>query len=246
MNKDKLIVITGASSGFGYELAKIFSNEGYKLLLLARREERLAKLVETLNQDNVMYKKVDVTDFDAFKEAIQEAEVKFGPTDLLVNNAGVMLLGDVISQSRDEWHTMLDVNVGGVLNGIQIVANQMKQRNTGTIINVSSIAGVKAFGNHAAYCSSKFGVHGLTETIRQELSPFNVRVATISPGASETELLSHTTSQEIKDGYEQWKETMGGKSMDPKAVAESIYYMYSLPQNINIRELQIAPTMQID
>lgn len=244
--KNKLIVITGASSGFGYEMAKLFNSKGYSLLLLARREERLKDISNELNSENVMYAKVDVTNYDQFNEAIKAAVAKFGNVDLLVNNAGTMLLGDVLTQDRNEWQTMLDINVTGVLNGIQIVAPEMKKANTGTIINVSSLAGVKTFGNHAAYSASKFGVHGITETVRQELSPFNVRVATISPGAAETELLGHTTSQEIKDGYTEWKQTMGGSSMNPKAVAESILYMYELPQNINIRELQIAPTMQVD
>lgn len=244
--KNKLIVITGASSGFGYEMAKLFNSKGYSLLLLARREDRLKEITAELNSENVMYAKVDVTDFNSMQTAIAAAEAKFGPVDLLVNNAGTMLLGDVLNQDRNEWQTMLDVNVTGVLNGIQIVAPQMKEAKTGTIINVSSLAGVKTFGNHAAYSASKFGVHGITETVRQELSPFNVRVATISPGAAETELLSHTSSQEIKDGYVDWKQTMGGSSMDPKAVANSVLYMYELPQNVNIRELQIAPTMQVD
>ncbi|WOO87698.1 SDR family oxidoreductase [Mollicutes bacterium LVI A0039] len=244
--ENKLIVITGASSGFGYEMAKLFNAKGYSLLLLARREERLKEICAELNSDNVMYAKVDVADYQSFAEVVKQAEDKFGPVDLLVNNAGTMLLGDVLTQDRAEWQTMIDVNVTGVLNGMKIVASQMKERNHGTIINVSSIAGVKAFGNHAAYSATKFGVHGMTETVRQELAMSNVRVGVISPGAAETELLGHTTSQEIKDGYAEWKQTMGGSSMDPIAVANSVVYMYELPQNVNIRELQIAPTMQVD
>lgn len=244
--KNKLIVITGASSGFGYETAKLFNSKGYSLLLLARREDKLKQLFDELNSDNVMYAKVDVSDYNQFNLAIELATAKFGDVDLLVNNAGTMLLGDILSQDRNEWQTMLDVNVTGVLNGIQIVGSKMKASRTGTIINVSSLAGVKTFGNHAAYSASKFGVHGITETMRQELAPFNVRVATISPGAAETELLGHTTNQQIKDDYSEWKQSMGGSSMDPKAVAHAITYMYELPQNINIRELQIAPTMQVD
>lgn len=244
--ENKLIVITGASSGFGYEMAKIFNKKGYSLLLLARREDRLKEICNELNSEQVMYAKVDVADLNSFKQAVEAAESKFGPVDLLVNNAGTMLLGDVITQEPNEWQTMIDVNITGVLNGMKIVAEGMKLRNHGTIINVSSIAGVKAFANHAAYSATKFGVHGMTETVRQELATANVRVSTISPGASETELLGHTTSQDIKDGYAQWKETMGGSSMDPVLVAESVAYMYELPQNVNIRELQIAPTMQVD
>ncbi len=240
----KLVVITGASSGFGSEMAKKFSLEGHPILLLARRKNLLEKLVEENNMVNVMIREVDVTDYKTLQNAIKEAEKKYGKVDLLVNNAGVMLLGDVKNQDPCEWQKMLDVNVMGVLNGIQIVLNDMVLNNTGTIINVSSIAGRKSFANHAAYCASKFGVHALSETIREEVAASNVRVLTIAPGAAETELLSHTTSKEIKDGYEEWKKTMGGKSMDAKHVSDSVFYMYSLPQEVSIRELLIAPTKQ--
>ncbi len=240
----KLVVITGASSGFGAEMLKKFSLEGYPVLVLARRIDKLNELIKNNDLKNVMAKEVDVTNYNDFKEAILEAESKYGKVDLLINNAGIMLLGDVSKQSPNEWQKMLDVNVMGVLNGMQIVLNDMCNLNSGTIINVSSIAGRKTFLNHAAYCASKFGVHALSETIREEVSGSNVRVLTIAPGAAETELLSHTTSKEIKDGYNEWKKTMGGKSMDAKHVSDSVFYMYSLPQEVSIRELLIAPTKQ--
>lgn len=235
-----LVVITGASSGFGMEMAKLFSTKGYPCLLLARRIEN----IKMLNLGEVMIRKVDVTDADAFQNAINEAVEAYGPVELLVNNAGTMLLGNIWNQDPNEWKTMLDVNVMGVLNGTRSVLDSMIERETGTIINVSSIAGFKTFGNHAVYSASKFGVHALTETLRQEVSGCNVRVLLISPGAAETELLSHTTSQEIKDGYHEWKETMGGVSMDPVHVANVVYGMFKLPQEVSIRELVIAPTKQ--
>lgn len=244
--ENKLVVITGASSGFGYEMAKIFSEKGYQLLLIARRFELLVDLKQELNNDKVIIEACDVTDHQKVKDVIKAAEAKFGPTELLINNAGVMLLGDVQSQNLMEWQRMLDINVLAVLNASQAVLSNMRKNKRGTIINVSSIAGVKAFGNHAAYCASKFGVHGLSETIRQESALDNVRVMTISPGAAETELLSHTTSEEIITGYNEWKQTMGGSSMDPKAVAKSVVFMYEMPQSVTIRDLQIAPTMQVD
>lgn len=244
--ENKLVVITGASSGFGKEMALMFAEKGHSLLLIARREQELNEVKAACGSDNVMTAVCDITDFDKVKTVINEAEAKFGNVDLLVNNAGVMLLGDVQTQDLNEWKRMLDINVMGVLNATQAVLSTMRENKQGTIINVSSLAGVKAFGNHAAYCASKFGVHGLTETIRQESAMDNVRVMTISPGAAETELLSHTTSEEIKTGYNEWKQTMGGTSMDPKAVAKSVVFMYEMPQNVNIRELQIAPTMQVD
>lgn len=159
MNKP-LIVITGASSGFGAEMAKIFNKEEYPLLLLGRRVDKIQAL--PLDFSNVLVDKVDVTDYDQFQSAIAKATKVYGPVDLLVNNAGVMLLGNVQNQDPKEWKTMLDTNVLGVLNGTQIVLNSMLERKHGTIINISSLAGKKTFTNHAAYVASKFGVHGLS------------------------------------------------------------------------------------
>lgn len=239
-----LVVITGASSGFGKEMALLFSKAGYPTLLLARRVELINEYIEAEGLENAIAAKADVTDYDGFKAAIEDAEQKFGKTDLLINNAGMMLLGNIMDQNPNEWQTMINVNLMGVLNGMQIVLNQMVERNGGTIINISSIAGRKTFGNHAAYCATKFGVHALTETVREEVSGSNVRVLTIAPGAAETELLSHTTSTEIKDGYNAWKETMGGLSMNPKQVANTALFMYEMPQEVSVREVLLAPTMQ--
>lgn len=241
MNKP-LIVITGASSGFGAEIAKIFNAAGYPELLLGRRTAKIEAL--PLNFENVLIESVDVTDQAQFKAAIQQAEAKFGPTDLLVNNAGVMLLGNVLTQDAKEWQTMLDTNVMGVLNGTQIVLPAMVERQHGTIINMSSLAGRKTFVNHAAYVASKFGVHGLSETIREEVSGKNVRISMVAPGAAETELLTHVTDQGALTDYQAWKDSMGGITLDPVHVAESVKFIYDMPQAVNIRELDIAATRQ--
>ncbi|QIK69577.1 SDR family oxidoreductase [Erysipelothrix sp. HDW6C] len=235
-----LVVITGASSGFGKEMARVFHDAGHPLLLIARRTE----LIEALNLDNVMIRKVDVTDADAFQSSVNEAVAQFGPVDLLINNAGVMLLGNIWNQDPQEWQTMINVNVSGVLNGTRSVIESMIERESGTIINISSIAGFKTFTNHAVYSATKYGVHALSETLRQEISGSNVRVLVLSPGAAETELLSHTSNQKIKDDYVVWKDTMGGYSMDPRHVANAALMMFSLPQEVSIRELVIAPTKQ--
>ena len=236
----KLIVITGASSGFGKALALEFNNAGYPLLLLARRIEKL----EELNLENTICEKVDVTNRVEFEQAVRKAEEIYGKTDLIINNAGVMLLGNLETQNPAEWQQMLDVNVMGVMNGMQIVMNDMKERNCGTIINLSSIAGVKPFGNHAAYCASKYGVVGLSEVARGELSSYNVRVIRICPGAVDTELLSHTTSDEIKDNYIEWKNSTDVSSIMPQDVAKTIKFAYELPQGVNLREIQISDTKQ--
>ncbi|EEX32443.1 MULTISPECIES: SDR family oxidoreductase [Vibrio] len=235
----KLIVITGASSGIGEAIARRLSNEGHPLLLLARRVERL----EALDLPNTLCEKVDVTDKASFEAAIAKAEAQFGPVDGLVNNAGVMLLGQIDTQDATEWKRMFDVNVLGLLNGMQSVLAPMMERNSGTIINVSSIAGKKTFPNHAAYCGTKFAVHAISENVREEVAASNVRVTTIAPGAVETELLSHTTSQEIKDGYDDWKVDMGGV-LAADDVARAVEFAYSQPQNVCIREIALAPTKQ--
>lgn len=210
-----LVVITGASSGFGAEIAKLFAADGYPLLLLGRRQEKLATLAA--NFKHAMIAAVDATNYAQFETAIRKAEAKYGKTDLLVNNAGLMLLGNVQNQDPKEWQTML---------------------------NTSSLAGKKTFVNHAAYVASKFGVHGLSETLREENAPKNVRVMLVAPGAAETELLTHVTSESALSDYEAWKASMGGLTLDPKHVAETVKFMYDMPQNVNIREVDIAATAQ--
>lgn len=235
----KLVVITGASSGIGESIARHFSAEGHPLLLLARRVERL----EALNLPNTLCEKVDVTDKASFLSAISKAEASYGPVDALINNAGVMLLGQIDTQDPMEWRRMFDVNVLGLLNGMQSVLAPMKARNSGTIVNISSIAGKKTFPDHAAYCGTKFAVHAISENVREEVAASNVRVTTIAPGAVETELLSHTTSQEIKDGYGEWKASMGGV-LAADDIARAVMFAYQQPQNVCIREIALAPTKQ--
>lgn len=242
MSNKPLIIITGASSGFGAKTAEIFNQKGFPLLLIARRVEKIKQL--SLNFENILIENIDVTQINELNAAIKKAESIYGPADLLVNNAGVMLLGNITEQDESEWQTMLQTNVIGVLNGMKSVLGNMTKRNQGTIINVSSIAGYKAFVDHAAYAASKFGVHGLTETIRQEVADSNVRVSLVSPGAAETELLTHVTNEKSLTDYNSWKESMGGLTLDPVKVAESIFFIYNMPQEVTIREISIAATKQ--
>ncbi|NOH85587.1 SDR family oxidoreductase [Vibrio sp. 03-59-1] len=235
----KLIVVTGASSGIGEATAKQLSSEGFSLLLLARRVEKL----EALNLPNTLCRQVDITDLESFRSAVAEAEEKFGPVDGLVNNAGVMLLGNADVQDPAEWKKMFDVNVLGLLNGIHLVLEKMKARKTGTVINISSVAGRKTFPSHAAYCGTKFAVHAITENIREEVADDSVRMITIAPGAVETDLLSHTTNEDIISGYQEWKEGMGG-AIAPQDIANAISYAYNQPQNVCVREIVIAATRQ--
>lgn len=234
-----LVVITGASSGIGEAIAQRLSAAGHPLLLLARRVERLT----ALELPNTLCEKVDVTDKASFEAAIVKAEAQFGPADLLVNNAGVMLLSQLDVQDPQEWKTMFDVNVIGLMNGMQAVLAPMKARKSGTIVNISSVAGRKTFPDHAAYCGTKFAVHAISENVREEVAADDVRVVTIAPGAVETELLSHTSSDEIIDGYKSWKDSMGGV-LASDDVARAVEFAYQQPQSVCVREIVLAPTRQ--
>lgn len=237
----KLVVITGASSGIGAKLAERFSAEGHPLLLLARRLEPM----QALNLPDTLCKSVDVTDLEEMKNAIKEAEAIYGKTDLLINCAGVMLLGYPEKQDYAEWEQMIDVNIKGILTGTHIVLPDMIAQNTGTIINISSIAGRKTFDNHAVYCGSKFAVHAITENMRKEVSDKNVRIIVIGPGVVETPLLSHTSNEEIKHNYNEWKVTING-GLDADKIADCALFAYQMPQDVCVREIIIAKTKQAD
>ncbi|MCG8993637.1 SDR family oxidoreductase [Laribacter hongkongensis] len=234
-----LVIVTGASSGIGAAIAQRFAALGHPLLLLARRLDRL----EALGLPDCLCREVDITDRAAVAAAVAEAESRFGPADLIVNNAGQMLLGQLATQDPQEWDRMLDVNVKGVLNGIHAVLPGMLARRHGTIINISSVAGRKTFPNHAAYCGTKFAVHAISENLREEVAMQDVRVITIAPGAVETELLGHTTDKAIKAGYESWKAGMGGV-IAAEDIAEAVRYAYQQPQHLCIREIVLAATRQ--
>ena len=234
-----LVIVTGASSGIGAAIAQRFAALGHPLLLLARRLDRL----EALRLPDCLCREVDITDRAAVAAAVAEAESRFGPADLIVNNAGQMLLGQPATQDPQEWDRMLDVNVKGVLNGIHAVLPGMLARRHGTIINISSVAGRKTFPNHAAYCGTKFAVHAISENLREEVAMQDVRVITIAPGAVETELLGHTTDKAIKAGNESWKAGMGGV-IAAEDIAEAVRYAYQQPQHLCIREIVLAATRQ--
>lgn len=234
-----LVIITGASSGIGAATARLFSDNGYPLLLLARRLEPM----EALNLPNTLCRTVDVCDLDSFRDAIGEAEAQFGKAGCLVNNAGVMFCADPAKQRVDEWQTMLDVNVRGLLNGIHLVLDDMISRQTGTIVNIGSIAGVKTFPKHAVYCGTKFAVHAISETIRQEVSGSDVRLVTIAPGMVETELVNASTDQDAKDGWWNYANEIGG-ALQPESIALSILFAYQMPQSVCVREMVVCPTRQ--
>ncbi|AWX14212.1 oxidoreductase [Mergibacter septicus] len=237
----RLVVITGASSGIGTKIAETMSKNGHPVLLLSRRLEPM----ENLNIPNSLCESVDVTDLEGMKAAISEAEEKFGKVDLLVNCAGIMLLGYPELQDFNEWDRMIDVNIKGILTGTSIVLKDMKERNEGTIINISSIAGKKTFNDHAVYCGTKFAVHAITENMRKEVAKSNIRMITIAPGVVETPLLSHTTNEDIKNTYNEWKKSIE-LGLEPQKIADCVAFAYNQPQDVCIREIVIAKTKQED
>ncbi|MDP2965150.1 MAG: SDR family oxidoreductase [Pelolinea sp.] len=233
-----LVAITGASSGIGEATARLFSEAGYPLLLMARRIEKL----NALGLPDVVCKKVDVTHADEIRTAVEEAQAKYGPVDCLVNNAGLLYLGEPWNQDLKEWEEMVNINVMGVLNGIHAVLADMMGRKHGTIINISSLAGRKTFGRHAVYCGTKFAVHAMSETIRGEVSQSNVCVITVAPGATNTECVTHTTSELFQ---KDWWNGIGG-ILQPADVARAIKFAYEQPQEVCIREIVVTPTKQSD
>ncbi|NCG26959.1 MAG: SDR family NAD(P)-dependent oxidoreductase [Verrucomicrobiales bacterium] len=239
MDNKKLIAITGASYGIGAATAKALSEAGYPLLLMARRIE----LMEAMNLPNAICKEVDVLDLEGMKAAISEAEDVHGEVDCMINNAGVMINGKPQSQNPEDWQKMLDVNIRGVLNGIHLVLNNMVERQSGTIINMGSIAGIKTFPDHTVYCGTKFAVHAITENIREEVSGSKVRLINIAPGMVYTELLDHGCEEEARKGWMDYAEQIGG-ALKPDSIAQSVLFSYQMPQEVCVREIVICPTGQ--
>ncbi|CBW53968.1 Conserved hypothetical protein, predicted oxidoreductase [Mycoplasma mycoides subsp. capri LC str. 95010] len=234
-----LVVITGASSGIGLACAKYFSNKGYPLLILARRKE----ILDNLNLPNTITAKVDVRDFNQLNDAIKKAESIYGPVDLLINNAGIMPMDQYVDQSLEDKYNTLDVNIKGVINGMDAVLKSMLKQNHGTIVNISSVAGRYTYSDHSIYNGSKFAVNAITEQVRRELSDTNIRFSLIEPAIVDTNLLSTTKNQKILDSYIARKNSLNG-GLKPEQIAEVIYYIYSLPQDVVIPELMISHTNQ--
>jgi NADP-dependent 3-hydroxy acid dehydrogenase YdfG len=233
-----LVVITGASSGIGEATAKAFHAAGYPLLLLARRLDRM----QALKLSNTLCVAADVTDIEAMRAAITAGEAKFGPVDTLINNAGVMLLGKAEAQPLEHWQRMVNVNITGLLNATHLVLDGMVTRNRGTVVNIGSVAGRKTGATAAVYNATKFGVHAMSEAMREQLAPSNVRVIVIAPGIVKTELVDHNTD-DIKGGYQGvWDQI--GEMISADDIAKSILWTCQQPQHICIREVVLASTKQ--
>lgn len=242
MNK-KVIIITGASSGIGEATAKRLAKEGHSLVLAARREDKLVELKRSLESENsnLLIHITDVTKRDDVVSLIKKTTEEFGRVDVLINNAGIMPLSFIEEGRVEDWDRMIDVNLKGLLYGINEVVPIMKEQNAGHIINVSSVAGRRVFPTAAVYCATKFGVNAITEGLRQELSAkYNIKVTAIEPGATKTELQSHIPNKEIRENFAKRLETM--TFLESTDIAEAIHYAISQPNHVNVTEILIHPT----
>lgn len=241
MAENKVVIITGASSGIGEATAKLLAKNGAKLVLAARREDRLKALKEEIEQlgGQAVYQVTDVTKTEQLDQLAKLAQETYGSVDVLVNNAGLMPLSQLHKNKQDEWDTMVDVNIKGVLYGIGAVLPYMRKQKSGHIINISSVAGHEVMPSSAVYSGTKFAVRAITEGLRKEESvDNNIRATIISPGAVDTELKDHITDEEIKQG-------IGNiQAIDADAIARAINYAVSEPDDVSINEILIRPTSQ--
>jgi NADP-dependent 3-hydroxy acid dehydrogenase YdfG len=232
---NKIVLVTGASSGIGEATVRELAAAGAKLFIGARRGERLQALAEELGE-SVAWQPLDVTDgasFDAFATA---AENRFGRIDALVNNAGVMPLSPLAGLKRDEWKKMFDVNVHGVLNGIAAVLPRFVRQESGHVVNVASIAAHMVMPTAAVYCASKFAVWAITDGLRQEHD--DIRATVISPGVVATELGHDISDPEVASALQEWRK----KSLAPDAIARAIRFALEQPAGVDINEVIVRPT----
>lgn len=241
--QDKVVIITGASSGIGEATAKELASKGAKLVLAARREDRLQKLLEEIqnNGGRAIYKVTDVASHEQMEELADYALKQFGKIDVMVNNAGVMPLSLVYEKKIKEWDTMIDVNIKGVLYGIAAVLPSMRERKEGHIINVSSIAGHVVFPASSVYSGTKFAVRAITEGVRIEEFINNIRTTIISPGSIATELTEAISGSELKS----YAIDVAMKiAIEPASIARAIAFAIEQPSDVAVNEMIIRPTIQ--
>ena len=240
--ENKVIVITGASSGIGQATAKILANNGAKVVLSARREERLQKLASTIG-DNAIYLKSDVSNAEDMKALIALAKEKFGKVDVLFANAGTMPGGNVSELKVADWISMVDINVKGVLFSMAAVLPEFIAQKSGHIIVTSSIAGTKSVPGNAVYSGTKHFVRAMLDSFRTEavMEGTNIRTTTIYPGAIKTELLNTIAPSETKTMVEEFYKNVG---LEPSVIANAVLYAVSQPDNIDVSDLAIRPSKE--
>lgn len=239
----KVVVITGASSGLGEATARLLSAEGASVVLGARRADRIRSLAEELSSrgGKALAVPTDVTDAGQVKALVDAAVQAYGRIDVIINNAGLMPQSLLENLKIDEWDRMIDVNIKGVLYGIAAALPYMKEQKAGHIINVSSVAGHKVRPGSSVYAATKFAVRALSEGLRQEVKPYDIRTTVISPGAVATELpgtiTDPATAERIKQFYEE-------VAIPADSFARAVMYAMSQPDDVDINEILFRPTRQ--
>lgn len=238
----KTALITGATSGIGRSTAHLFAQQGINLVLCGRRQERLDTIKKALSkQVDVHTLNFDVSDKSQTFKAIKSLPESFSVIDILINNAGnAHGLDPIQSGSVDDWDAMMDINVKGLLYVSKAIIPQMTERKSGHIINIGSSAGKEVYPKGNVYCASKHAVLAITEGMRIDLNPFNVKVSAINPGLVETEFSKvrfkgDTIADSVYKGY---------KALQPEDIADIIYFTISRPMHVNIADLLVFPTAQ--
>lgn len=239
-HSSKAVLITGASSGIGQAIAEYLSGQGHRLMLVARRADRLEKLAAELPGEAAWHQ-VDITDRGQMQAAATEAISRYGGVDVLVNNAGIMPLSVLAKGLVDDWDRMIDVNIKGVLYGINAVLGHMLERGSGHVVNISSLAGMRVAPAGAVYSGTKFAVRAIGDGLRQETAGV-VRVTTILPGAYLTELAGSITDTET---LEAMRKRFGGFRLgDAARIAEAVGFAINQPEANTVREMVVAPSAQ--
>lgn len=239
--RDKVVVITGASSGLGEAAARRLAGEGAKLVLGARRLDRLEEIAADLSLDKAAVVKTDVTDSRQVANLVDQAVKLHGRIDVLINNAGLMPHSLLELGRIDDWDRMIDVNLKGVLYGIAAALPHMKARKSGHIINVASVAGHKVRSGSAVYSATKHAVRVLSEGLRQEVKPYNIRTTIISPGAVATELPDSVTDPEQSERVRAFYEEV---AVPAESFAAVVAFAMSQPDDVDINEILYRPTAQ--
>lgn len=240
---DKVVLITGASSGIGAGIARELAAAGAKVMLGARRVDRLDALVAELRAAGGVAeaRALDVTDRADVEAFAQVARDVWGRVDVIVNNAGVMPLSLMASMKVEEWDRMVDVNIKGVLYGIAAALPYMQAQKSGHVINVASVAGHKVGPGGAVYSATKHAVRVISEGLRQEVKPYNIRTTIISPGAVATELTHTITDPQVKAGMDKTYEL----AIPADSFGRAVLFAMSQPDDVDINEILFRPTAQV-
>jgi NADP-dependent 3-hydroxy acid dehydrogenase YdfG len=238
----RVAAVTGASSGIGEATVLALAEAGASVALAARREDRLAAIAERLEGPSLVAE-ADVTDEQQARDFIQRAHDELGGLHILVNNAGVMLLGPVAGADTEEWRRMISVNLLGLLYCTHAALPLIEESGGGDIVNVSSVAGRRADAGGAVYNMTKFGVHAFSEALRQEALHAGIRVTTVAPGFVATELQGHNRNPLVQQALARSREKIGDV-LSPTDIADAIVNAVTRPRHVCINEIVVRPTMQ--